>query len=249
MIKGNHFQRSVAFFALLGLTVYSIDALLNFPAERPVMQLFFALLLALIVNAYLESKRVGVTEQSTTARSIFTTIAVLVLLPAFYINYLTNKSMVTQSLINKDIQLATQQVKWADIENKFPNIPNLNVFCFRIDVINAVYLLNDKQYQKALAALDRSKGLAPQLSIDDNIRAKVYAELKQQDSAYFYAKKAFALRPRAASNFFVLSNACVAKSDSVTLKNAFTEFIKYRNEVWPWKQYIISVAKLNATNA
>jgi O-antigen ligase len=241
-------SKQIAAFAFMGLGAYFVDATFNFPAERPVMQMYFALVLALITNSFLSTK----TEEKTTrpvTKNGFAAIAFLIVLPALYVTYITNKSMIAQSIVNKDIQLPKQETKWADIENKFPGIPNLNVYCFPIDVFNAFYLMNDKQFDKALAYLDKSKGIAPGLSIDDNIRANIYMQLNKPDSAFIYAKKAFAARPRAASNFSILANASVALKDSNTLKTAYKEYIHYRNEAWPRKHFITSMSKLQAPGA
>ena len=61
------------------------------------------------------------------------------------------------------------------------------------------------------------------------------------DSAHFYSKKGFFIRPRNLSLFNIISRTSVPLNDTTTIQKAFREYKKYRDEPHAWKIYMRSL--------
>jgi O-antigen ligase len=233
-------NKSIALFCLMGLGAYFIDSLLNFPFERPILQFFFALLLAIGVNIHLSTKKQ--TESSAKKNTLQSRILILsvllILIPALYINFLSYKSLIVQNKVNKDMNYEQPATTWQEIIDAFPKMPNMNMYTFPIDHIKAFYLMQDSKYDEALRLINASADVNPYLTLTEYLKASIFSKTNKLDSAFIYAQKAFNGKPRAKSNYEVLNEVCIKLNDTLTLKNAFHEYIKYRNEPWAWNKYL-----------
>lgn len=235
--------------ALLG--IYFIDASLNFPQERPVTQFFFALILALTLafiyhTKYKQEKR---TANFTNPKgNLLLTLLLLFSLGAAFTTYSTFRSLKAQVKVNDDIMQASQTTKWDDIKDIFPALPNLNSYGFPISHIKAFYLVNEKKYDAALQLINNNRHVNPHLTLTEYLKAKIFTALNNQDSAFYYAKKAFQDKPRAFSHYQMLNDISLARNDSNTIDQSFREYIKYRNEARAWDRYIELKATLNSAD-
>jgi tetratricopeptide (TPR) repeat protein len=230
----------ILLIALPVLSAYSCDAFFNFPLERPVMQFYFALLAALAVNLHLVKSNKS-SQPKTVSKNIFIAFALILLLPAAYINYQVYRSLIAQSMVNKDIMNAVPAASTEEVMHAFPAIPNMNAYCFPVGDIKAIYLLRDKKYDEALKWLDKSKSVNPYLSLDEFLRARIYYETNKIDSAYKYISIAFAAKPRASSSYELLNTISVAKRDTALLQPAFNQYIHYRpDEPFAWNLFLVN---------
>jgi tetratricopeptide (TPR) repeat protein len=86
--------------------------------------------------------------------------------------------------------------------------------------------------------INASADVNPYLTLTEYLKASIFSKTNKLDSAFIYAQKAFNGKPRAKSNYEVLNEVCIKLNDTLTLKNAFHEYIKYRNEPWAWNKYL-----------
>ncbi|HEU4632469.1 MAG TPA: O-antigen ligase family protein, partial [Flavisolibacter sp.] len=232
---------SVAAFSLMALAVYFIDAFFNFPNERPIMQFFMALVFALLLNVHLQNQK---TKAKTDApnrffKPAFIVVCLLLLLPSVWLTHMTYRSMAAQREINSDVLLATPAKSWEEVNSTLPSVPNLNAFAFPVDAIKAKYLMKDKRYAEALALLDKSYAVNPYLPYNDFLKANVYIELNQLDSAKKYADIAFAKRPRSLANMRMRNFISYKRNDTATLNQTFNTFAGYRNDQpAAWNDYL-----------
>jgi O-antigen ligase/tetratricopeptide (TPR) repeat protein len=232
---------------LLGLTSYIIDALLNFPMERPVMQIMLCFILGFVVSNLNHS------EKSSGEKNVFGKATNVLLISLFttilgfsaFVNYQSYKSLKLQVKVNKDMNLEKPVTTWREIINEFPSIPNLNMYCFPISHIKAFYLMEDKKYDEALTLINNNTHINPYLSLTEYLKGKIFLYKEMIDSAYIYAKKGFWMKPRARSNYLLLSDVCTLLKDSLTLNQAFTEYKKFRNDAWIWNNYIGTMINLS----
>ncbi|MBV9987417.1 MAG: O-antigen ligase family protein, partial [Chitinophagaceae bacterium] len=120
----------IAVFSLLAFAGYSVDALFNFPLERPISQVFFALITAVNVLACLAARKQVRNEKEPETRStwkpVYGLTAILLLLPSAYVTYLTYQSLIVQRIIIPDIEHEPLQLKWQELFPKIPSIPNIS---------------------------------------------------------------------------------------------------------------------------
>jgi O-antigen ligase len=229
-----------AFFCMMGLLVYAIDAIFNFPGERPVMQVFFALLLAIILNAYLLTHKFNEKEQTAQKRRLkyYSLLSMLLLIPTTWLTYSTYISMKAQFEINEDVQLEKPQKTYEEVSNALPGVPDLNSFCMPVAIIKANYLFREKHYDEALSLIKEGQKSNPYLPYDDLLLSKIYREINKPDSALFYAKKGFQKRPKSAALYQQVNATSFASKDTGTLNKAFATFNQYRTESWAWNEYL-----------
>jgi O-antigen ligase len=228
----------ISVVSFMALSVYFIDAFFNFPNERPIMQFFLALILALIITAHLQSKNPAEKANRPSTKRGFVILSVLLLLPAIWLTHTTYRSMKAQYAINSDVQLDKPQKTFEEANRELPSIPNLNIFSLPIDAIKANYLFAEKKYDQALVLLNKSKAANPYLPYDDLIKAKIYSETNKMDSALFYARTAFNKRPKSGAIFQALNSISFKLKDTATLHHTFNTFTSYRNEAWAWNEYL-----------
>lgn len=233
-------------FIFMALTAYGVDAFLNFPLERPVMQLFFALLLAFIVNIWLESQKEEgpQTAASPLFKKAFICSTAIVLIASFILHLLYYQSLVAQGKFSQDSLKANPVSTWAEVAGTFPAIPNMNIFCIPIGEIKAKYLIKDKRFDQALRVLDECKDVNPALGFNDYLRGTIYTQLNKIDTALIYARSAFAKKPRDQNNYYLLSALYTSKSDSNKVKEVFQKELSLRNEAWVWNEYLKNRAAL-----
>ncbi|MEO6612853.1 MAG: O-antigen ligase family protein [Chitinophagaceae bacterium] len=224
-------------FSLMGMVAYGVDAFFNFPMERPIMQFFFALLLALSLNGYLATKKTAESGRVFWKR-IVAPGALILLLPAMYISFLTYKSLIAQTKVNRDMMSDKPVTTWPEISDAFPSLPNINMYCFPIGHIKAFYLMQDKKYDEALVQINQSAGANPYLTLTEYLKAKIFLATNKMDSAFIYASRAFFNKPRARSNYEILNDVSSRLNDTATLTTAFKEYTHYRNEPWAWNRYL-----------
>jgi len=238
-------QKGLAILLTSSLLAYGTDAVFNFPMERPVMQFYFAVLIALAVGLSVKGKVDRAVDPGV--RNIVLGALLVLLLPLGYVILQTSRSLVVQAKVNKDILTSDPQTAWEEIENAFPRIPNMNAYTFPIDQVKAMYLIRDKKYDEAMNYVRRSENVNPYLTLTEYLKAKIFNEKGQMDSAYFYARKAFNSKPRAKSHYELLVGILLQRKDTTELTRIFREYIQYRNEADAWNNYAVNMISLNST--
>jgi O-antigen ligase/tetratricopeptide (TPR) repeat protein len=239
-----------AVFSSLALAGYFVDAVLNFPGERPVMQLFFALIAALNVAAFNQSsERAASSLVPATApphdnnaiapSTSYALITILTLLPIINVTFLTYQSSRAQLLVTPDLENETLQLPLNQVRNIFPPIPNLTSTGQPIDAIVGRYFYENKQYDRAIQLFDKGSKANPYLFFSDFMKADVYYVTDQVDSAYKYASQAYYNRPRAKTYYQTLIAVCAKKKDTAAIRKAFLTYTKYRNQPFGWNMYLM----------
>ena len=233
-------NKMIAFFSLLAMIGYGIDAFFNFPIERPVNQLFFAFFAAINLMAFTGSQSaeesaddetpVKPTQYSENPKYIYSFIAIIFLLPSAYVTFLTYQSLVVQNRVIADLQNEPLKLPLENVINAFPTMPNVTSSAQPIDGILGRYLYENKKYDEALVYLARGSKANPYIMYCEFLTADVYFATNKGDSAMKYAALAYFTKPRAKTYYQTLVAVCVKNSDSVTLKRAYEEFIKYRGK-------------------
>jgi O-antigen ligase/tetratricopeptide (TPR) repeat protein len=230
-------NKIIAFFSLLAMIGYGVDALFNFPIERPVNQLFFAFFAAVNLMAYTgtDFRKPEESEEpkpsktfSENLKYIYSFIAILLLLPSAYVTFLTFQSLKVQNRVIADLQNEPLKLPIEDVINAFPSMPNVTSSAQPIDGILGRYLYEKQRYEEALVYLDRGIKANPYIMYCEFLKADVYFAQNKGDSALKYASLAYFSKPRAKTYYQTLVAVCVKTSDSVTLKKAYKEFVKYR---------------------
>ncbi len=231
-------------FSFLAFVAYSSDAFFNFPIERPLNQMFFALFAALNVVAYLAIPRTVPHDESKKSSSnalpisVYGLVAVLILIPAAYVTYQTHRSLKVQRLVLADLNNEPLKMDWKTTVPSFPSIPNLSATAQPIDAIKGRYLYEAGQYDQALLLLDRGRKANPVIGYSEFLKAGLFYKTDRLDSAYTNAMFAFYTRPKAKTYYQTLIAILAKRKDTSEIKKAFAEFDRYRHEPVGWDLYL-----------
>ncbi len=237
----------ISVFSFLAFIGYSIDAFFNFPIERPISQILFALIAAININVYLtakKDKRTPLLDSSAVRKTLFGIAAVILLLPSAYVTYQTYKSLVAQKNIIPDMGNEPLKLKWNEIIPLLPSIPNLSASAQPLDAIKGRYLMEAEKYKEALVLLNRAIPANPYIAYSEFIKAGVFFKLGNFDSAYINASKAFYTKPRAKTYYQTLIAILAKRKDTIQIEKAYHEVVQYRQEPYVWNLYILGM--LNA---
>jgi tetratricopeptide (TPR) repeat protein len=187
----------VASIAFAALTGYFVDALFNFPGERPNIQLLFVLALAILLTNWMSLKPAKDLPASFGWVKGFSIIMLTVCAGAVYVNAMVYTSSKAQYITDNDfaaidnIPTALPKLKFEEVKNMFPSIPNIGENSETIGYKKARYLHKEKRYAEAIKLLDSVHKQSPHIIYDDYLKCNIYLEEKKLDSAYKYGKKAF----------------------------------------------------------
>jgi O-antigen ligase len=232
-----------AIIGLMALGTYILDAALNFPMERPPMQIMFALVLAIILNIVHQENNVKKKENIQLRNNfllvkIYAILFFLISVPTMYFTYAHFQSLKLQKVLyfgEKKYNLTNDELDAIATENK--PIPNLNYSAIPIDATIANNYAKNGNFEKAIYFLERSKNDNPYLGIYEFNKGILYFQQNNIDSSFKFFKLAFEKRPRSIDTYKNLIIASSQKKDTATLNKTFKTYIKYRNEFTAWQLY------------
>jgi tetratricopeptide (TPR) repeat protein len=242
----------------MGLLGYAIDASLNFPAERTVMQVLLEIIIGFIIVLSIMSKvDFSKPERSmpkivTLFSSVYVALMLLFSIPSIGINYLSFQSFISQRPLLDEIKieptssLAQMTGFFAKANTKIPNLTCAGDLS--IEAAISRYYVKEKKYDSAIIILDKSKMVSPYLYYNEFIKGLIYIQTNKLDSAYKYCKLSFYNRPRSQSYFLNMMVVAFMHKDSVELTKAFNTYIKYRDESYPYKIYLSGIVDLTRNN-
>ena len=237
-------EKVFVFLLLVALGVYSVDANLNFPIARPQVLVDWAVIMALLTGYYqssfvLKEKR----KANKTLNMSFIALGILVVLPSIYITKQVYESLKGQMFLLQDFNSNQYNVPLNQVDTIVPDIPNITVTTIPINSVKARYYVNAKQYDKALALIEKGVSANPYLFYSELLKSQVYQAKGQLDSAKVYAKKAFFGLPNNALHASHYINLINQTRDRESLDQAF-ELLTFKNDPTNWKNYLIIGAGL-----
>jgi len=218
------------YFLLLGLVVYLVDASLNFPMARPMIQvymiLFFTMILRDINNNYSESKSSNKILISILAVGTFLTL---------FVNYQSYFTYKRQIPLMADFNFGKYTIDIKEYEKIDFKWPNLSVTTIPLNAMIARYYEKENQYDKAINLLHKTKHLNPYLGWNDAIIAASYFNQKKYDSAIFYSEKAYRKIPNNNLHIRLMLAAATEDKNEKLLDSVFlnsSNRIKKDPEIW-----------------
>lgn len=241
-------------FSLLAFSTYSVDAMFNFPTERPVSQMFFAVVTAMNVGMYIKAREEQgdekvVAQKAGNFKVLYGFIAVLLLIPSFYVTYQTYKSLILQKSVLGDLNNEPLKMDYKEIMAGFPSIPNLSATAQPIEAIKGRYLYEAGKWDEALVLLDKGRKANPVIGYSEFLKAGLYFKKDIADpgkgwidSAFRNGMVAFYARPKAKTYYQTLIAVLARKKDTVNIKKVFKEYDTYRHHPYGWNYFLLGMA-------
>ncbi|MFN5362334.1 MAG: O-antigen ligase family protein, partial [Bacteroidota bacterium] len=238
-----------SFFALVAVIAFATDSALNFPKEEPVNQLLLGVAgMGVLLGYTLLPARTAESAPANSGLSlIYSFLVGLILLPVIYIGFLIWRSSIAQNLYVQELNAVTLTAPVDQVVNAFPALPNLVSNTVQpIEGMLGMYLWRNKREVEAEIYLRRGAKANPYMMYVENIRANMYYEKQNWDSAAYFARLCFFERPRN-QTYYQTYMACVARTyDTTGLQKGFSLYNKYHpKDAFAWTQYLSNM--LNAS--
>ena len=240
--KNIHDNEGFVIFLFLSLLCFCIDSFLNFPTERPISQVYYFSLIALILSITKNEINFFTIENLVIKNNKLILLS-LIFLILFSTASLYSSKLVYDSYVNQNFLMVANRgkIKNYDVElvklidAKYPNITATSV---PIESMKANLLINNDQLSDTIVyMLNQGRNANPYLNLEDAAQAVYNIKIQQFDSAYFYAKKAFYGLPNHKYHFEILTDLIEYKKDSVELKNVMGVLRKPIDESF-YKKYL-----------
>ena len=210
------------FLLVLPFVIYGIDAGLNFPVARPLMQSALALYMGLLLSIYLNR---FTSKEAKPVSPLYTKfilgLSLLLLIPGIIIHVLSFQSLTQQGRLLYEFNNAKYNLTLAELDEIEDDFPNLTETAMPIKAMKARYFYLNNQKEKAhqyalLGAKDN-----PQIFFGESLKAQFFASEQQIDSAYYYSKLAFENLPNNMPHYNLYMNSLVARKDVVEMNKSF----------------------------
>jgi O-antigen ligase len=235
-----------SFFSLVAVIAFATDSALNFPKEEPMNQMLLAVagMGVLLSYTFLSAKEKATEpeEKKNTggASIIYSFLTAMILLPVIYIGFLIWRSSIAQNLYVQELNAVTLTAPVDQVVNAFPSLPNLVSNTVQpIEGMLGMYLWRNKRDAEAEMYLRRGSKANPYMMYVENIRANMYYEKQNWDSAAYFARLCFFERPRN-QTYYQTYMACVARTyDTTGLQKGFALYRKYHpTDPATWANYL-----------
>lgn len=230
------------FIAAGGVAFYSVDAMFNFPADRPEITALFAFFVATgIASAFYEknAEKSGQdlpkpVEQKNLIWLPVSALGIAFLAASAWILYLNFQSSKTQRIVYQEIMGGKLKEPSEKILAGFPYIPDVSVWGESIATLKARYLINEEKHQQAIDML-RYDFSSPWDARREFFTAMAYNNMNEYDSALYYSELAYHLKPNYFRNVQLLASLYEKKKEDDKAMQLYDKFLdKNKKESQAW---------------
>jgi O-antigen ligase len=233
------------FLIILPFIIYGIDANLNFPIARPLMQSSLALYMGLLLSIYLDRfTPKEISPLKPIYSHIILCLSLVLLIPGLLVHILSYKSLTQQGRLLYEFNNGDYKLTLAELDQIEDDFPNLTETAMPIKAMKARYFylngLKDKAHKYALLGSKDN----PQIFFGENIKAQFYMQEQKQDSAYYYSRRAFYNLPNNMPHYNVYMNSLVFRRDIEEINKTFNYVLSLSgNTKTIWTIYLSSLAQ------
>jgi O-antigen ligase/Tfp pilus assembly protein PilF len=234
------------FFLLLPLIVYGLDAGLNFPVARPLMQSSLAIFTGLILGLYLDQKHKDEPAHPirVTLHKFSLSFILIALVLGISVHIISYISLTKQGQLLYEFNNAKYNLTRSQLDNISHDFPNLTETAMPIKSMKARYYYLQGNKEEAYQMIDQGAKDNPQIFFSENLKSQFLFQEGKLDSAYVYAKRAFEGLPNNMPHYDMYMKTLVAKRDLTSLDQTFEKMISLAgNKKIIWTIYIRSLAQ------
>ena len=247
-LKNRYFSLKYVFL-ILPFIVYFIDANLNFPVARPIMQSSFAIYSGAIIAIY--ASQTNTLNSSKNIKFVYGRLLNLLLFPllisAFIIHYISFDSLTKQGLLLYEFNNASYNMSISDLNNISHKLPNLTETAMPIKSMKARYFYLNGKKSEAYRLVREGIKDNPSIYFSENLLSLFHFQDGQIDSSYVYAKKAFDGLPNNMPHYDMMMKSCAALKKYDEIDSTFEKMMKYQytedNIKLIWTIYIRTLAQ------
>jgi len=207
------------FFTVLGIWI--IDSMFNFPATRVLQQIHLLFIIAVIMNYY-NLKPLNINRHFNNV-TFYIMLASLPLVLASSIRLV--QSSVDQRILLTHYNLADFSIPLEVIDEMDMDYSNISMTTIPMRSLKGFFYMKAGFYREALDFFNEGTNHNPYLYFSESYKSFSHLNLKNYDSAYYFAKMSFNKLPGNVVHFANYALSLVHKGDSVELKSAYDRAI------------------------
>ena len=226
---------------LFSITAYLIDSNLNFPFERPT---------SIFNIIYLTAFIVSLNPTKVIDKKYYKILSPLILIGVFFTvlsSYKVYRGLVDEIVfINRISHSRGFEIPLKEIDKLNHTYPNITYTTIPIITIKGIFYWKNKRINEAKKMLNQGNKINPYLYVSESNLASIYLEEGKNDSAYYYAKKAFYNLKKNGRHANILQMA-LAKTNNLEELDSVYEMTKElkRELIYSNHLNIISYMKIN----
>ena len=189
-------SKNIAFLCLLLLIAYGVDSFFNFPLHRPTVTLGFCFL---VIFSLLNIEKNDDKTQDTKTFSwnlILLSIVAMINLFSVFFSFQNFMSLRLSNEIIVDLPNEKKTLTSDYIIEHYPSYPTVMFNSQPFAEYVGIYLTREKKYDLAQKYLNEANRINPYVGRVEWYKYSIAKEKNKLDSAYVYAKQAFAKKPR-----------------------------------------------------
>lgn len=172
---------------------------------------------------------------------IIKTFILLIAIATIYASFLNNESSEIQAILYEDFNTSSYtESSTTRFKNFNMDFPNISLTTMPIRGMVSKYYFLGEQYTKALELINESTNSNPYVMYNESIKFEIYDALQVQDSALYYAERAFTGIPNNQKHFIELAKAYVNEDRYEKLDSMF-KIVKRTNIPVIWQFYLASI--------
>lgn len=207
------------FFTVLGIWI--VDSMFNFPATRVLQQINLLFIIAVIINYY-NLKPLSI-NRNFNSFSFYIMLISLPLVLASSIRLF--QSSQDQRLLLTHYNLADFSIPLEVIDEMDMNYSNISMTTIPMKSLKGFFYMKAGFYREALNLFNEGTNYNPYLYFSESYKSYSHLNLKNYDSAYYFAKQSFDNLPGNVVHFANYALSLVHKGDSLELKQAYDKAV------------------------
>ena len=223
-------EQKIALTLLSFIVIYLVDAMLNFPISRPIIQMPLMFVLAIIIGW--EKEKQG----SSLMSKYFTVALILLLIPSVISSAKVLDSFRKQDALLKDFGAQKFDTPLEYIESIDDNYPNLGATALPIKSIKANYYKDEDIVNRLLDIASLENPFIKYPQVLKSIRFRTDQNL---DSSLYYAKEAFNGIPQNELHVINYLSILTILKDSLEADRVF-ERVKGMKSLNIWNAYMLT---------
>ena len=224
---------------ILTILVYLIDANLNFPIARPIIQLQLFLFVGFVFVSF-PFKSLFSFKLSRTVIFLFILLGTL----SSFASYKLYSSFTLQRYLKSDFNDQKFDTPIDIIESIDDDFPNILYSGMSIKSIKANYYTNDSVINRFLDLAIKDN---PFIKYPQALKSIKFIERNDHDSALYYAKDAFYGVPNNELHINTYLRALININDSIAIDSLYPQIKKMQSSNM-WKSFLLSQIELNRSN-
>ena len=243
LIKSKSMEYSLIYFILgCSLFVYALDASLNFPVARPLMQSSLILLIGMILYLINENKNFKLLFNTLTAKFFFLLFLILIVLSTT-IHIISYNSLTKQGKLLFEFNNNKFEMSLDELDQISDEFPNLTETALPIKAMKARYYYLNNLKDKAHKFASEGAKDNPFIYFPENLKGQFFFQEGNIDSAYIYSKVAFENIPRNKPHFDLYIKTLVNRKDISGIENAFNKAKEvFGDDSVIWQLYLQALA-------